>query len=406
MTENRETQYTEEIIDLRELILTLWAKKWVILGAAILAGLAAFVVSKFLVQERYQASAYLTITDPNLRAELETSILTSPVEFETSGLSDLAESAELQQLAFNALGVIDPVEQRAYEFSASMPGEDQLELMATARGPDLAAEAANAWASVVLNRLNGLYGTEEEALNSLEMEVSRAGENWSASQLALETYLPESRLDSLSLQFSAARSKLAKYLKEIDCNQLLISDVQALQQQIGIYSDTEFLSTGTALSLISLQQRAVAVQDVTPLQIQIDQSWQADLTAAEAGVILVQLIEALESQDEKLSEEVHLLEDEISSLVLSQEKEQYQIDLLTQERDLARQAYIALSSQLEETRITLAQEERPVRIGAEAVEPMKPSSPNTLLNSVLAAMIGAMLVVGGVLIRKWWIDES
>lgn len=406
MTEKIERFYVEEVIDLRELIQALWRKKWLIVGVTFLTGVATLLISSFLVQKSYQSAAYVTITEPRLITELEPSIQTNPVIFETSGLSELAESAELQELTLLELGVIDFQQQQTYEFTASLQGEGQLRLRVTAEDPTLAADAANTWADVVIMRINQLYGIDEESLLTLELEVSMAKANWEAAQLTLEKHLPESRLDSLELQLSASRSMMSKSLKEIDCNQLLISDIQALQTQIESQNPADILSTGTSVSMITLQQRAATIQQETSVHLQIDQNWQVDLTVAEAVVILQQFIDALVSQNQELGEDLISLENEISELVLSLEKEQYRVDQLSQERDLARQTYTALSSQLEETRITMAQEDRPAKLGANAVEPMVPSGPRILLITALAAMIGAMLAVGVVLFRNWWIEET
>lgn len=402
MTENTEKSPFEEIIDLRELILALWAQKWVIVITVILTGLAAFLVSKFLIQESYQASAYLTFTNPALRAELETSIQTNPVDLETSGLPELAESQELKKLTFDELSLQENEHHPAIKFSASMQGEAQLKLGVTGEDPSLVAEAANAWARVVSTRYNDLFGKDEKSIEILEQDTSQAKANWAASQLALENYLPESRLNSLGLQLSAARSMMAKYLQETDNNQLLISDAQTLQIQIENTTLADTLSTGTILSLITLQQRAAAFQGDPGLEIQIDPSWKADLTSSEALAILQGFVDALEDQNEELVAEIAALEDDISDLDLSMEKEQYQIDQLTQERDLARKTYTALSSQLEETRITITQEERPARIGSVAVEPNEPSKPSIVLYTLLAAMAGGILAMCGVLIADWW----
>jgi len=406
MTETKDTHFSEEVIDLRELIRTLWAKKWLILGVTFIAGLAAFLVSSFLVPERYQAAAFITITEPNLRAELETSIQTEPVPLETSGLAELAESAELQALTFSALGVTDYEQQRSYEFSAVMPGEGQLRLGVTTEDPVLAAEAANAWAGVVSERLNELYGTSQETLTILESETAQAKIAWAEAQEALETYLPESQAESLGVELSEQKETLARYLDQVEGNQMLISDADALLSQLVLENDGGDLATGTSLSIIALQQRAAGEISGTQFQIQGDQIMGVDYAADKGRETLLGLIAALQEQNLDFEMEIELIQEGLGEISSRLESERFKVDQLSQERDLARQAYTALSSQLEETRITWAQEDRLVRIGAGAVEPQEPRGPNSLLNTALAVLIGGMLAIGGILLNDWWIREE
>jgi len=406
MTETKDTHFSEEVIDLRELIRTLWAKKWLILGVTFIAGLAAFLVSSFLVPERYQAAAFITITEPNLRAELETSIQTEPVPLETSGLVELAESAELQALTFSALGVTDYEQQRSYEFSAVMPGEGQLRLGVTTEDPVLAAEAANAWAGVVSERLNELYGTSQETLTILESETAQAKIAWAEAQEALETYLPESQAESLGVELSEQKETLARYLDQVEGNQMLISYADALLSQLVLENDGGDLATGTSLSIIALQQRAAGEISGTQFQIQGDQIMGVDYAADKGRETLLGLIAALQEQNLDFEMEIELIQEGLGEISSRLESERFKVDQLSQERDLARQAYTALSSQLEETRITWAQEDRLVRIGAGAVEPQEPRGPNSLLNTALAVLIGGMLAIGGILLNDWWIREE
>ena len=107
-----------------------------------------------------------------------------------------------------------------------------------------------------------------------------------------------------------------------------------------------------------------------------------------------------------MNAELTRIEEGIGELSAALESEKHKVELLTQERDLARNAYIALSNQLEETRITQSQEEYSAKIGAEAIIPRKESNPNLLLNTVLAAILGGMLAVSTVLIYAWWIKDE
>ena len=55
--------YDEYEIDLREYIMLLWNKKWLIIGLVIIAMIAAWAVSSFIMEETYETDATMRMTD-------------------------------------------------------------------------------------------------------------------------------------------------------------------------------------------------------------------------------------------------------------------------------------------------------------------------------------------------------
>ena len=387
-----EQEFTGEVIDLRELILTLWHRKWLILGATLLAGLVAFLVSSYLVPEKFQSSAIITITDRSTWASLE-----------VKSLPQLAESEELRALTFKAMGITDREAERPFAFSADMDVRSQLVLEVTAKDPHLAAEAANTWAEVVLERMKTLYGSSEDNLNSLEEEISPAWARYTAAQQELENFLSESHLDAYPSQLSAAQFALTETLLEIERNQLLISDIQTLAAQIESMDPAEVLNPGIAISLINLQGRAAGLQEIQPLQNLGEYS---SLGLDDAAAFLQQFGAALESQNQQLASEVTVLEGQISDLSHSMEKERNQEEQLRIDRNLALGAYEALATDLEEGKILLAQEESSLKISAKALPPKDPLSPNVLANTGFAGVSAALLVILGTFFQDWWVGRN
>lgn len=60
---NENSGYDEYEIDLREYIMLLWKKKWVIIGLVVIAMIAAWAVSTFFMGETYETEATLRMTD-------------------------------------------------------------------------------------------------------------------------------------------------------------------------------------------------------------------------------------------------------------------------------------------------------------------------------------------------------
>ena len=92
MTDHQNPTQYEEIIDVRKFIRALLHYKWLIIGASFLGAVAAFIVSSYLISAKYEANAYVTLTEPIIRAELESSIQVSPTLPETGALAELAEA--------------------------------------------------------------------------------------------------------------------------------------------------------------------------------------------------------------------------------------------------------------------------------------------------------------------------
>lgn len=80
----------------------------------------------------------------------------------------------------------------------------------------------------------------------------------------------------------------------------------------------------------------------------------------------------------------------------------YQLARLNAQRDVAFSAYQALSRQVQEVRIFLAENGNTARVFAKAVVPEEPVGPHPKLNAALGAVLGLMLSIFYVLARAWW----
>ena len=405
MKDNREPYYYEDVIDLRELVQTLLDYKWVVVGVTLLAALAAFLVSTFYLPPQYQASSFVTLTEPIIRAELDPSIQVSPNLPDTAGLAELAEADAMVRVVSTDLG-LKVEEVRAFEWQASMQGQSQLMLQVTAPTADFAAEAANRWAELMVSHLNDLYGTGDQTLLTLKREVQLAKEEWTAAQTTLEDYLPQSRVDVLEVRLAERKDLLSDTLTRIGYNQDLIRDIQALMAQVDNLKSEQDLSTGNALSIIALQQRASGGISGAQFQLQGGDIMGEEYTVKEGTEELDSLRSAILDQNREMQEELVDIEKSVLNISQELESERFAVEQLKEERDLARTAYTALANQLEETKITQAQEEHSAKVGVEAVVPEIKSGPRMMMNTALAGLIGMFLSIGGVLIADWWISDK
>jgi len=404
MTENnpQNPNYYEDMIDLRELVKTVLNFKWIMLGVTVLTALSAFLVSSYIVSPKYEANAYVTLTEPILRAELESSIQVSPALPETGALAELAEADAIIDQVAVSLELTTYIKENEPDMAASLQGKSQLHLQVTATDPEIAAQIANGWAQVLVLRLNDLYGTGSSTIVVLEGEVQKAKYNWNTAQEGLENYLPQSQVEILEVRLAEQKNSLARYLYQIERNRNLISDGEVLKSQFTVMDKDFKLSTGSVLSIIALQQRAAGGISGTQFQFQADEVLGHGYLVEVGKNDIERLMAALKTQNEEFNAELSNVEEGIGELSVALESERYKVELLTQERDLARNAYIALANQFKETLITINQDRNTAKVSAEAIVPSRPSSPSVMINTFLAGFTGLMLSIVGVVINKWW----
>ncbi len=413
MSENHEPTYYDDVIDLRELVKTLLKYKWIIIGATVLAALAAFLTSKFLLPPKYEASAYIGITLPSFEVDLEPSINNpSPLDDyrllteTTKALPGLAEAVEVWISVCEVMDLTCQGEgNEKPELEAALIGTSQLKLTVTCEDPQRSAEFANFWAKEVIKRWNTLYGNENIDLAQLEGEVSQALETWNTAQNALEDYLPESQINVVEVQLSQAKGELARYLRDIEANEGIIRDASSLDARLGGQNQSDKLLIGDALSLVGLLQRTTGGVSGTQFQITGTDIYGQEYKVADARETLMDLVSALENQNEDLGLQIADLEKEINTLALEKEVEQFKLDQLKQERNRARNNYQALAGYLDETVIALEHNGKAAYCVARAVVPLEDES-STLINTALAGMVGLMLSTGGVFAYTWWTSEE
>ncbi len=289
------------------------------------------------------------------------------------------------------------------DMDVALQGRTQLRLQITAGDPDLAALIANAWAEIVLK---GMLGTWDHSRQVLETEVQNTKEAWVNAQSALEDYISLSQVEVITMKLSTAKNNLQNSMNKIGQNQLLISDALAFLAQIEDFNAGDPLSTGSALSIVALQQRATGAISGTQFQLQGEELLGQGFTAAVGRENILNLISALEDQNVEIEAELPDLEISISSLSVFLESEKSKVEIFTQERDLYRTSYQELTTQLEKTKVTQVQEGKSALISAYAVVPRGKGGPNTIIITALAGMAGLMIVVGSVFFVEWWNKEE
>lgn len=384
--------YNDEVLDLREMILILWRRKWLVLGIPLMVGGLILLVNSTLVPKRYQTTAIITITDRNLWTTVE-----------IKSIMQLAESGKLRKQTYELLGVSTSEGEQYYTLSAETDGRGQLLLHVTSLDPNLAAEVANTWAGVVSTKIIDLFGGSELSLVTLEEEVATAGQIWAEAQTELEDFREESSLQIYPAQIGAAQSALEDNFREINRNRLLLSDIQTLAFHIQTLDPKITQTSGIELSIINLQARATAVEAVAPIQMEVDEP---TISLEGAVSILQGLQSALELQNQKLEEDVVSLKDEIADWSLALEEELNIEAQLELNRDQAQVTLAMVLADLEEEKVLQDQERSNLTISAEALPPQAPVRSNRLTMASFASLSAAVLTILGTLFQAWWVKKE
>jgi len=404
--------YNDVEIDLRKVVLTLWRGRWVIIALTLVAAVAAFALSKWVLPERYQAIAHVTITKPILvfQDAVDTGGITigaslpdlvSVVELSTT--QSLLEKVTASPEIANSWD--DDTESLISMVEAFIVGWDQVRLQVSDKDPVRAADLTNAWAERVAEQINMLYGVDAIA-QDLDAQVVHALDKYSDAQAALEDELSKSQVVALGKHLNSTANDLTCVLSRNSAAARIIEDLQIFEQGLRAQSGNASLTLGDALALTTLQQRTSASQicasGTQNPQLQFGTDTLFDIPVAQAFTTIAQMKVALQTQQPLLGEEQARLEEEIPSLKRDLENAQYQVTQLTQARDQAQALHAALLQQQGRINIILMTSAKIATISSPAVTPEKKSSPNTVMNTALGGIMGLILGVFWIFVAGWW----
>ena len=182
---------------------------------------------------------------------------------------------------------------------------------------------------------------------------------------------------------------------------ILLGDLGVMKAQFDARQGADALQLEDRVALVSLQQRVVGNSGGILIQINPDLTG-APYLVSEARQNLDEMVASLQVQNQALQDEAAQLEIEINQIAIDLETVNNRLAQLTTQRDIAKNAYQALSNQVEETRISLSQEDQIAKIASDALPPTKPSGPRSLINGILIGAFGFLAAVLFVLLMNWW----
>ncbi len=408
----------EDEIDLRELALTLWRGKWVIIFATLGMAVVALLISLALPKQ-YEASASLVITQPKIQQKGQEGLLFVAEVPDLKTIATLARSAAV----FQALAA-DPEIQTAWNAETNTPlvwqtlagkgsvssvGKNGLQLKVKDTDPQRAALIANRWAAQVAKQINATYGIAA-TVSQMTATVEAANRAYQAAEKAYTQALAQDRQAALSTQLERVKGDLSCVLARRSNIQRLQIDLRAFSSYLQNLSTDATLTPGDVLAFATLQQRVLATKicmaDTTSIQTQWQATGLTTLTVSQALARVKEMQSVLEARAAALPDQQSRLEEQIRQLQQALEKESARLREIKSQRDTAWSVYHALAHLQAQGKALDMSVNKAASVSAQAVAPTRPSSPHIVMNVALAAVLGAMLGVVGVFVAGWWKDAT
>ena len=411
------SEWCDDEIDLRELAMTLWQGKWIILlvsvGLAAVAGLVSLRLPK-----QYQAEASLLLTSPKIQIKAQDGIdfIAGKADVETARA--LAQSTEV----FQALASDEDIQAAwqgeepplTWEILADKAkvedaGKQSLRLVFRDTDPQRAALVVNRWAEKASQRINTQYGFRV-VLEQIASKVKEAHQDYQEAEAAYVEATAHDRRAVLEAQLKQTET-------DFKCVLTRQSDIHRLQTDLQVFADylkslpaDETLTPGDAMALATLQQRALATKvcmaDTPSLQAQWQTADLTTVTVAKAAAFAENAQTVLQEQLSDLTTRKTAIEEQMMRLQTELEKEQTRFQEIMQQRDVAQKAYQSLIEAQSRGRALVMEGNDVAMIASRAVPPRTPSSPRVLMNTALAGVVGMMFSSLAVLVRAWWRAEE
>lgn len=410
--ENQNTSYHyNDDIDLRVYIKTIldrWV--WIAVISIAIGAMAFFYLS--LQVTSYISTALVSVSAPSLEVEFDTSIRTSE-GFSTTFLNDdLATLAISDEIILNLFEQVQPSLPENIQNHFNLKGhlaastEAQsgiIELSGNFSEPELSALVVNEWSQLFVKSANlFLEGSEEDSQQFLQAQLATTQKEREAINLELVEFQAKNRISLIQTQLDSDRNLQQIYVNRRTSLEVLLYDIRGIRNQIEQKPNDP--NTLSELSLYALQNRAFGTA-AGNIEIQVDSLGSLSDSTIEDRIALLDI---LESSIKFQQAEVEGLIASIDPLILFKQQQIQELSTaeaeLESRRKLIYDTYDTVALKVAEADIEQNNMSGKALVASRAIVPVRAESKNLLANSVLASIVAAMLLVGIILIRAWWID--
>jgi polysaccharide biosynthesis transport protein len=405
----------EDEIDLRQYILVLvryW--KWIV-GGAVLAAVAAFLISLAL-PTTYEATAIITITRPPYLLQFDSRVLTVgnaiPIY---RAYPELATSDDVLQILAGRLDSpgnkynLETLKRR----TKAVAGSDLslLRLSVRAESPHEAAYLVNLWADLFVTQANQRFGVNsEQHLQFFEDQLSQSYLEMEIVQQRLIDFQAGNRIGLIETYLTAHTEGQLEYLAEQRKVVALIREIEGFRQQLGYHSPQAQLTQTDRLTALFLQMKVFEIEQIAVLQIQLEEviasNGNDSLTVSQQIDRLDSMILFLEAKSLDIATRLAAIEPEI--LQMQREHEAFKVheQQLTSALNIREETYKTVARKVEEARIAAQDETGEVQLASYAAVPSQPVAPRKVINTAVAALFGFMITIVAVFSIGWWQQEA
>ena len=447
-------------IDLRPYISILLKNKWWILLIGIIFGVVALAAT-LLTQRVYTATATLLLTRSRSMLSLADQFPTinEPVDSRSrmDALMAIAKGDAIANMTLQTLGGAIPENYRSIEdinsFVAVQNNGDSISVSATTNDPQLSADIANTWTDHIVETINIAFSGEQPMIK-IQERLQTAEEEYQSAQVSLENFIRENPKKGLETRLNEANSVLTSYGNESAVQMIyyinrkqameeLQEQATALKGQLESGNRSAAGNIGDALAVILARMNAISsksvissiqssttapspqgqTSNVLPQQnaiinLQIDGDFPSDGTVGYSSDIdaiielakeeknkadenIQQLMQQAVNPDSSRLEVITRAGDEIQALEQQLEAAKSTELELTSNRNLAWEAYQALSQKEAEIKnATLTN--NPVTLASLAVVPKTPDPRGTIQKTAIAGVVGVIIATIFVVGLYWW----
>ena len=429
----------EDEIDVRPYIHGLIENWWRIGLTAFAAAVVVFGIS-FLQSRKYVATATILLTrsQASLRLADQFPTVQENIYDSNSRMNALLSIARSDAISLATLNSVEdklPADERELEAIKDrvevIDRGDGILVSAIAETPQLAAEIANTWARQAILAINQAY-SGDQPLTEIQSQLFSANQDYVDAQSALESFIRDNHITLLEKRIDEANNLLAEaandrawqvsyYYNRKQSMQDLKVKAEALKQQLRSGNTSSAGSIGDAIALLTMHSNAFGIGEtsnaralwlgetsnqVVPdntarmtFDLQLTDLSSLDDTPASYGQDLDWIIQQADAESSKAEGALNSLNQkvlqgegndiieatavQIQELQTQLENQQARQRELTSDRDLAWEAYQALTQKVTEIKNS-SQTTNQVTLASLAVAPQKPASRGTSRSSCIS----------------------
>ncbi|GAB4523970.1 MAG: hypothetical protein Fur0018_07150 [Anaerolineales bacterium] len=404
--------YFEDAIDVRRLLKTIWPYRNWVLALAFGAAVVTLLVS-LVLPPTYEATALAVMTPSQYKLQFDPRIETviNPLDMQIDVYTGLATSDDMVQALFASLNPLPQGVENIADLQdmLTITGKNGLLTFAVkARTSQDAARVANAWVKIFVSQANLVYGiNDSEQLAFFQGQLTDAGTKLQRAEDALTTFVAQDQTSILQNQLNALNDTQREYLSTRQVLRVTRQDAEALLQKLETQTNTDATLFPDQMSALFLELRVFNGQGGYPLQLQLsDPAAFSSASVAEQKRTLRTVRDIIDTRLQELDDALQVLEPKILATQAELKQVELERSRLERELSLAQDTYTVLAHKVDEVKIMTQDTVGQVRIASQALAPLKPVAPRKLLNTVLAAVVGATMALGGIFIVVWWREED